>query len=396
MKRTAFFILILLLCGTLSAQNYNSNINTITTAVPFIRISPDARTGGMGEGGIALADDVNAMHWNVSKLAFNEHRFGLSASYTPWLRALVPDINLFYGAVCFKPDSVSAIGASIRYFSMGEITYTNAVGAPIGQVKPREMAVDIGYARKLCAQFSVGLSLRYIYSDLSDSIYSPGYLPGKSYAGDLGLSWQSRLYTSSNTKWQMKSGLALTNIGTKIGYDTIDSSFIPTNLGVAWGIQVWPKEVHRISFQVELNKVLVPTPPVYQVDPSTGMPVIVNGQYVIVAGKDPNRSVWEGMKGSFNDAPGGTTEEFREINWSFGAEYSYSETFKVRAGYFYEHELKGARQFITLGAGVAFKMFQLDFAYLIPTNDQRSPMQNTLRFTLMWQFDSFKIKPRGH
>lgn len=387
-----------LVSAKLCAQNYSNNINTITTAVSFLRISPDARAAGMGDGSIALCNDANSMNWNISKLAFAEHRFGMSASYTPWMRSLVPDINLLYASAYFKPDSVSAIGISARYFRMGTITYTNSTGTVIGQFKPYEYAVDIGYARQLFCGFSVGLAFRYIFSDLTNGVTIAGVSThaGESYAGDLGISWMSG--TKQYDHWQGKliSGLALTNVGSKIAYDTLTENFIPINLGIAQGIELDYQTKHHFEFQLQFDKLLVPSPPIYEIDSITGAPKTVNGQYVVLAGKDPDRSVWKGMTGSFNDAPGGRTEELREINISVGAEYVYDETFKVRTGYFHEHETKGNRKYVTLGAGVTFTAFSLDFSYLLPVNRQRSPLDKTLRFTLMFNIDKLKIQPRPH
>lgn len=384
--------------SNISQSQILGQINTITTAAPFLRISPDARAGGMGDGCIALCNDANSINWNISKLAFNEHKFGFSASYTPWLRALVPDINLFYGAAYFKPDSVSAIGISSRYFRMGTITFTNATGTVIGQTKPYEYTIDAGYARQLFHGFSVGLAFRYIFSDLTNGVTIAGVSThtGESYAGDLGISWISR--TKQYDHWQGKliSGLALTNVGSKIAYDTLTENFIPINLGIAQGIELDYQTKHHFEFQLQFDKLLVPSPPIYEIDSITGAPKTVNGQYVILAGKDPDRSVWKGMTGSFNDAPGGTTEELREITWSIGAGYVYNKTFKVRSGYFHAHEMKGNRKYFTLGAGITFTAFSLDFAYLIPVNRQRSPLDKTLRFTLMFGIDKFKIRPRPH
>jgi hypothetical protein len=384
----------------LTTQQLLGQINTITTAVPFLRICPDARAGGMGDGGIALANDANAMHWNVSKLAFNEHKFGFSASYTPWLRALVPDVNLFYGAACYKPDSASAIGISARYFNMGYITFTNVTGTVIGQFRPYEYAVDVGYARKLFRGFSVGLTGRYIYSNLTNgvNITNQSVRPADIFAGDLGVTWISTSHTTGKSTIRMISGLTLTNVGNKATYRDTDTvgDFIPINLGIAQGIELDLGQYNEINFQVQFDKLLVPSPPIYELDSATGSPKVVNGQFVILHGEDPNRSVWKGMTGSFSDAPGGAREELREINFNAGAEYVYNKTFKVRAGYFYEHYTKGNRQFLAVGAGVVFHAFTLDFAYLFPTNGQRSPLQNTLRFTLMFSIDKLKITPRGH
>lgn len=383
------------------AQNYPTNrlalenLNNITTAIPFLRIAPDSRSGGMGEGGIALDADANSLHSNISRLAFAKHRYGISASYTPWLRALVPDINLFYAGLFFKPDSNSAITGSFTYFSLGSITYTNSTGTPVGQFRPREYAADLGYTRKLGKFFSIGLAFRYAYSNLADFVVLSRPVrngAGKVYCGDLGFTFRSNQIGSNNLKCVLTTGIALTNVGTKLYYyhpDTAD--FIPINLGVAQALRATYKEKHVFTLHVQLDKLLVPTPPVYEIDPATGAPRIVNGQYVVLAGKDPNRSVIDGMLGSFNDAPGGRREELREVNVNFGLEYDYNSTFKVRAGYFYEHANKGNRQFITLGAGVGFKVLELDLAYIIPTNGSRSPLQNTVRFSLLCNIDKFNF-----
>ena len=312
------------------AQNYPTNplfadrLNTITTSVPFLRIAPDARSGAMGEGGVALDADANSMHWNLSRLAFAEHRFGISASYTPWLRALVPDINLFYAGLFFKPDSNSAVTGSFRYFSLGSITYTNSSGTTIGQIRPREYAADLGYTRRFGKYVSVGLAFRYVYSNLSEfiGVASPPRPihkgAGRVYCGDVGVTFRSGEFGNENLRMRLTSGLAITNAGTKMYYyhpDTAD--FIPINLGVAQALRVQFEEKHVFTLHVQLDKLLVPSPPVYEIDSITGTPKMVNGQYVVLYGKNPERSVINGMLGSFNDAPGGRDEEFREINVNF-------------------------------------------------------------------------------
>lgn len=406
MKTKAFKVAIL--SGTLgvmsvlpaSAQNSQlttdellGQINTITTAVPFLLITPDSRAGGMGETGVATTPDVNSIHWNAAKLAFAPKRIGLGVSYTPWLRALVPDINLAYISFYMQPDKRSAFGASLRYFSMGSITFTDVVGNTIGQFRPNEFAFDFAYSRKLSEYFSAAMTVRLVRSNLTNGITVGGQdtRPGTAVAVDLSAYYHNDDLKLSGKPTTFMAGLAITNIGNKISYSTsIQKDFIPINLRLGAGMSVKADDYNRIGFQLEFNKLMVPTPPVYEIDPATGSPKIVNGQYVIAAGKDPNRSVPEGMFGSFSDAPGGFKEEMREINIATGLEYWYNETFAVRAGYFYEHPTKGNRQFFTLGAGIKYNVFGLDFAYLIPTNAQRSPLQNTLRFTLTFDFDALK------
>lgn len=374
-------------------NDFLSNINTITTAVPFLLITPDSRAGGMGETGVATTPDVNSIHWNAAKLAFAPKKIGLGISYTPWLRALVPDINLAYISFYMQPDKRSAFGTSLRYFSMGNITFTDNVGNVIGQFRPNEFAVDAAYARKLSDHFSAAMTARLIRSNLTNGITVGGQdtKPGTSVAVDISAYYMNDKMKLSGKPTTFMAGIAISNIGNKISYSTsINKDFIPINLRLGAGISVKADDYNRIGFQLEFDKLLVPTPPVYEIDPATGSPKIVNGQYVILAGKDPNRSVPEGMFGSFSDAPGGFKEEMREINICTGVEYWYNETFAIRTGYFFEHPTKGNRQFFTLGAGIKYHVFGLDFAYLIPTNAQRSPLQNTLRFTLTFDFDAMK------
>ncbi|MCK6638488.1 MAG: type IX secretion system outer membrane channel protein PorV [Bacteroidia bacterium] len=379
--------------NNLTTDELLGQLNTITTAVPFLLITPDSRAGGMGETGVATTPDVNSLHWNASKLAFADKKMGMGISYSPWLRALVPDINLAYISFYTKPNKNSAFGASLRYFSLGNITFTDVVGNTIGQFKPNEFAFDFGYSRKLSEKFSAGMTARIIRSNLTNGITVQGQdtRPGTAVAVDLSGYYHDDDLKISGKPTTFMAGIAITNIGNKISYSTsINKDFIPINLRLGSGISVKADDYNRIGFQLEFNKLLVPTPPVYEIDPLTGSPKIVNGQYVILAGKDPNRSVPEGIFGSFNDAPGGFREELKEINICTGLEYWYNETFAVRMGYFYEAPTKGNRQFFTLGAGIKYNVFGLDFAYLIPTNAQRSPLQNTLRFSLTFDFDAFK------
>ena len=339
----------------LTTDQLLGQINTITTAVPFLLITPDSRAGGMGETGVATTPDVNSIHWNAAKLAFAPKRVGLGISYTPWLRALVPDINLAYISFYMQPNKQSAFGASLRYFSMGNITFTDVVGNTIGNFRPNEYAVDFTYSRKLSDYFSAAMTARIVRSNLTNGIMVQGNAtrPGTAVAVDL-----SAFYHNDDLKWDgrpttLMIGMAITNMGNKISYSSsTNKDFIPINLRLGAGFSVKADDYNRIGMSLEFNKLLVPSPPVYEIDPNTGSPKIVNGQPVILHGKDPNRSVAEGMFGSFSDAPGGFKEELREINPCVGVEYWYNETFAVRLGYFYEHQTKGNRQFLTLGAGI--------------------------------------------
>ncbi|MCK6649434.1 MAG: type IX secretion system outer membrane channel protein PorV [Bacteroidia bacterium] len=382
-----------------STQNQRADevqLNTITTAVPFLLITPDSRAGGMGDVGVASSTDVNSIHWNPSKLAFADKKMGIGVSYTPWLRALVPDINLAYLSGYYKTKKRGTIGASLRYFSLGDITFTDNNGNTIGQFRPNEFAIDVAYAIKLSDNFSAGGAVRFVNSNLTGGALVEGSQTkaGRSIAVDV-----SALYKKDKIKLQDKKataavGLNISNIGNKMSYSdrggANSANFIPINLRLGGSLTVQLDDYNSIAIMADVNKLLVPTPPTYELD-TNGAVVYKGGQPVILAGKDPNRGVAEGMFGSFNDAPGGSKEELREINYSLGMEYWYNKLFAVRIGYFYEHPTKGNRQYFTLGAGVKYNVFGLDFAYLIPTQ-QRNPLENTLRFTLTFDFDAFKAQ----
>lgn len=378
-----------------SGQDVNKRLNTITTAVPFLLITPDSRAGGMGDVGVASSPDINSIHWNASKLAFADKKMGIGVSYTPWLRALVPDINLAYLSGYYKTKKNGAIGASLRYFSLGDITFTDANGQTIGQFRPNEFAVDVAYATKLSKEFSVGLAARFVNSNLTNgqNVQGSATHPGRAFAVDLSALYRKEKIKLADKKAIASVGINISNIGNKMSYsDRNSADFIPINLRLGAGLQVQIDDYNSIAIMADANKLLVPTPPIYEVD-TLGSPVIgADGKPKILKGKDPKRGVAEGIFGSFNDAPGGSTEELREINYSVGLEYWYNKLFAVRIGYFYEHPLKGNRKYVSLGAGIKYNVFGLDFAYLVPTQQQRNPLDNTLRFTLTFDFDAFKAQ----
>lgn len=373
----------------------SDRINTITTSVPFLLIGPDSRAGGMGECGVATSPDVNSMHWNPAKYAFADKKLGIGVSYTPWLRNLVPDINLAYLAGYGKLDKNSTIAASLRYFSLGNITFTDVVGNTIGNYKPNEFAVDVAYARKLGKNFSGSMAMRYINSNLTSGIVlSNGTTtrPGRSFAVDISMFYQNTKIELGEKKADLNFGLNISNVGSKISYtdNALASSknFIPINMKLGSSLRIHLDEYNTFAFAVDLNKLLVPTPPIYKIGNDNQVELDASGLPVIEKGKNPYRSVPEGIFGSFNDAPGGMKEELKEIIYQVGMEYWYDKQFAVRAGYFHEDKTKGNRKFFTLGAGVKYNVFGLDFAYLIPTVN-RHPLQNTLRFTLTFDFEAF-------
>jgi hypothetical protein len=384
------FILLVLI---FSACSSFAQVNTIVTACPFLMITPDARAGGMGESGVATSPDVNSIFWNTSKLAFAKKKFGAEVSYLPWMRALIPDAYLAQTSLYMKPDSVSAFTASARYFSGGEY-YSVSPAGTIGTYKPQEYAIDAGYTRKIAKYWSAGMNWKYIHSNIYNGLAFSGtnIRAGQSLAFDLSAYYYDRDRVKIfGIPCTMMIGASLSNVGNKISYTTsISKQFLPADLRIGQGFEMNSGD-HKILFTYQVNKLLVPTQPVYELD-SNGRPKINpnTGRNVILEGKDPDVSVAQGMLQSFYDAPGGAKEEFREINFQLGAEYWYRNSFVVRAGYFHEAKTKGYRQFLTLGAGVKYNFVTLDFAYIIPTNGQRNPLQNTLWFSLQFEFDQFK------
>jgi len=394
-------------------------LNTITTAVPFALIAPDSRAGGMGDVGVATKADGNSMHWNTAKLPFieDERNLGFSISYVPWLRNLVPDINLSYLSSYYRIDEMQTISGSLRYFSLGTIQFTNEFGEETSQFRPNEFAVDLGYGRKLSDKISGGIALRYIYSNLTGNATVQGAQskPGQTVAADVAFYYQNPDFTLFGKEGELAFGTMISNIGAKMSYtETSRRDFIPINLRLGPRVTIDIDETNSLSLAVDINKLLVPTPPVYKLDTATGLPEFdSDGNLIILSGTNPDVAVANGMFGSFTDAPGTVTgiddngdaivtggskfrEEMREITYSVGLEYWYDNQFSVRTGYFHEHALKGNRKYFTLGAGLRYKVFGLDFSYLIPFYAgnsnviQRSPLENTLRFSLTFDFASFK------
>lgn len=413
-KKGAMFLLVVLLCTQGKAQNVSEEdqdriqLNTITTAVPFLMISPDARSGAMGDVGAATDPDGASIHWNPAKMAYVPNKMGFAVSYTPWLRALVPDINLAYisGYGKIGKKGMQTLSGSLRYFSLGSITFTDAQGSTIGDFTPNEFAIDVSYARKLSKEFSGGIALRYIFSNLTGGINVGGAdtRPGMAGAADISFYYRTERIEIADRKTVLTAGLNISNIGSKMSYtNTTEEDFIPINFRFGLGFKYFVDERNSIAAFFDINKLMVPTPPTYDDEAyinsdlppgdtlgAIGHPSNANPDFgSIIAGQDPNRSVPNGMFTSFGDAPGGSAEELREINIAVGLEYWYNKLFAIRAGYFHEHFSKGNRQFFTVGAGIRYNVFGLDFAYLIPTQ-QRHPLENTLRFTLTFDFEAFK------
>jgi hypothetical protein len=392
MKKIISLTLASILCYVSFSQNVTGvdeigrdNLNTITTAVPFLLISPDSRAGGMGDVGVATSPDANSLHWNPAKFAFVEDEVGFAVSYVPWLRALVPDINLSYLAGYKKLNKNEAIAMELRYFTLGDITFTDVIGNNLGQYKPSEFAIGSAYSRKLSDQFSLAISGRYIYSNLTGGQSAGGITTnaGQSIAADVAGYFRKDIRIAKKDM-QLALGANVSNIGNKVRYtETSTRDFIPINLRLGTALNADLDEYNKISFAFDINKLLVPTPPIYNDS--------IDGQ--IDFGQDPNVSVVSGIFQSFGDAPGGFSEEMREINYSIGTEYWYDDQFAVRAGYFNEHNTKGGRKFFTFGSGVKYNVFALDFSYLINASraiNGNNPLANTMRFTLIFDFGAME------
>ncbi len=353
--------------------------NTVVTAVPFLRIVADARSGAMGDAGIAISPDGNAMHFNPSKLVFADDQIGVSATYTPWLRALgLNDVYLAYLTGFYKIDEFQTLGMGLRYFSLGSIQFTDPNGQPLNTGRPNEFEIAAAYARKLADNFSAAVSAKFIYSNLAAGQIVNGETiePGIAGAADFSLTYKTPIQMRQGDS-ELTLGLALTNIGSKITYTNNKfRDFLPANfgLGAAWTLNF--DDFNKITFTSDVNKLLVPTP-------CQGLDCDQNGD----GNPDfKDESPIGAILSSWGDAPEGFSEELRELMYSVGAEYWYSDQFAVRAGYFNEHRQKGNRKFFSVGLGLKYNIFGLNFSYLVPTTNQRNPLDNTLRFSLLFDF----------
>lgn len=372
-------------------DNIKNEFNPVQTGVTSLSIAPDARGASMGDLGAATDPDVNSQFWNPSKYAFAYSQGSIGLSYTPWLRKLVNDIFLADLAGYWKLGSQDnqALSASLRYFSLGEVSTTDVAGVT-NSINPYEMAIDVGYSRKLSEKFSMGVVFRYIYSDLAYNTSDVGdnSTGASAFAADL-----SGYYTTypiiGQNECQWSWGFNISNIGSKVAYDNGNNpAFLPTNLRLGTTFMFPLADYHTLAFSLDLNKLLVPTRPRQQ-------------DYLNADGQEDQEAYqkalddWKdispisGIFKSFSDAPGGTKEEIREINYSIGAEYSYNQQFFLRAGYYHESEFKGNRQYFGFGAGFSLNVVRLDASYMLATA-QTSPLDQTLRFTLSFDMDGLK------
>ena len=388
--RILVVLLAVMLCQTAYSQSLATGqeiqYNPITTAVPFLTITPDSRHGAMGDVGVATSPDANSQYWNPSKYAFMKDNFGFALSYTPWLRQLVNDINLAYLSGYYKLDQYQTIGASLRYFSMGDILLTDQNGTSLANVSPNEFAFDVSYSRKLSDYFSGGVAIRYIRSDLSGGIGPESYVPGHTFSTDVSFYYNKSFGKSSNDQ-SISAGINLSNIGGKISYDDgQNKEFLPANFRLGTTYSKEFDSFNSIAISLDINKLMVPTPQI-----TSGSVNTTGG--IVLPDNSSNMSVISSIFSSFTDAPGGLKEELQEINFSTGVEYWYNHQFAVRAGYFSESEFKGNRKFFSTGLGIKMNICSIDFSYLVPIH-QNNPLANTIRFTLLFDVKSFNKSKR--
>ncbi|MDA7762837.1 type IX secretion system outer membrane channel protein PorV [Crocinitomicaceae bacterium] len=380
-------------------------LNTITTALPFMSITPDSRAGGMGDAGTALSPSSSSVYWNTSILSFSEQTSEISLSYTPWLRQLTNDIHLSYLSGFYKINETHTIGGALRYFSLGEITFTDASGNVIRDDKPSEFELTGAYAFRLSKRFSVGINGKFAYSNLTGGLTVGGV---NTKAGVVGAADLSFSYYNDDAKIGSLDGIytfatTINNVGNKVAYSELsERDFIPMNLKIGNSFLANFDAYNKVTFSLDLQRLLVPTPPLYDV---------IDGEYTMLAGMNPNIGVINGMIQSFYDAPGAVAtddngdyiqdsdgnyevvkgtrfkEELSEINIAFGMEWWYNDVFAVRTGVFYESPNKGNRQFLNIGASLKYNMFAIDFSYLASLNGRQSPLANTLRFTVRLDLD---------
>ena len=405
MKVKKLLVAALMLVAAVSyGQTYSPNV--ITTGVPFVSINPDSRGGAMGDCGVATSADIYSMHYNPAKYVYLEDKFAGGLGYSPWLRNLVPDMNLAYLALAYKINERSSVAGTLRYFSCGEIEFRDHNNISQGKYSPNEWAIDATYSRMLGDYLSGAVAGRFIYSDLTQNQSDYGR-PGISVAADVAVYYKRPVEWFSSMDADFAWGAAITNIGSKISYNGQSErrDFIPTTLRLGAGLKLDLDEYNSLAFNVDFSKLMVPTPPVIERDDQGNPMYNDDGTYKILYGYDNNVSVVQGMIQSFYDAPGygynskhelvnygKFYEELCEINIGGGIEYWYNNTFAVRAGYFNETALKGNRKFVTLGAALKYNVFGLDVSYLIPVNTVAgsNPLENTLRFNLTYSMGGKK------
>ena len=381
-------LVLLFICSSQLSKAQNPT-HVITTAVPFLLVAGDARSAGMGDNGVATTADAFSQQYNPAKYAFSLERQGFTTSYTPYLTQLVNDIALGQVTYFNKFNERSAVGASLRYFSLGEIQLTDINGGEQGIIKPSEMAVDVSYALKLSDRFAMAVAGRFISSNLRFQEGSQDSGGATSYAVDVAAFYQSEEMAFKDFNGRLRFGMNMQNLGPKINYDLSqtdeNSNFLPSNLKIGSAFDFILDDFNKVSLNVEFAKLLVPTPQ----DPKDLNADNDNNDPNELAANAAayNKIGWtEGIFKSFNDAPGGMSEEFKEITYAIGSEYTYQDSFSFRMGYFHESPAKGARKFYTLGTGFTYNVVKIDLSYLFSASKVNNPLENTLRFSLTFNF----------
>ena len=370
---------------SLIISGHDTSRRPIYTSVPFLGFTPDARAGSWGDIGVASKPDVNAVHWNNAKIAFLEDRSGVALSYTPWLAQLVDDMYILYFTGYRRIADLQAVAVSMRYFSLGNVLLRDDVGTDSGTFSPRDFAVDVTYSRKLSLNIGIGVTARYINSNLSRSYsLNQGGNAAHGVAVDLGFFYTSNEMRLGATPMRISTGFHMSNLGSKMSYSGSQKNFLPSNMRIGTVAHFSLDPFNTLSLGLDLNKLLVPTPPIYQRGDDGSLLTDANGNFLIEQGRDPDRISGLGaIFSSFFDAPDGLIEEIKEINLAFGMTYWYQNFFSLQAGYHHESQLKGDRRYFTMGAGFRYSFIGVDFAYLLPVA-KRNPLANTLRFTLLF------------
>ncbi len=384
MKKITVFLICLIAFQNILAQEQN---RVITTGVPFLLIAADARAAGMADIGVATSPDAYSQQWNPAKYAFALDKVGIGVSYTPYLTDLVNDISLgqlnYYNRISEK----SAFAGSLRYFSLGDIELRDNFDDEARIVSPNELAVDVSYALKLSERFSTSVAFRYIRSQLRIPDGATDAKPASSFAFDISGYYQSEeeAYDSFNGRW--RGGFNFQNLGPKINYDEdvteLNSNFLPANMRLGGGFDFIFDDYNKIGLNAEVTKLLVPTPP----NPDLNGDGEITNEERVNARNEYQKIGWvSGIFKSFGDAPDGFSEELKEFTWALGAEYNYQDSFALRMGYFNEHETKGARKYFSFGAGFKYTVIKLDVSYLFSASKVKNPLENTLRFSLTFNF----------
>lgn len=387
MKKIILSIASVLMAATMMAQEADGTMNPLITAMPSLSIAPDARAAGLGDLGVATTADMNSQYWNAAKFAFHESHGGITANYTPWLRKLVTDIDLAHLEGFYKWDDLQGVGMSFTYFSMGDVALTDAYGQTIANCRPNEWALDASYYRKLHEYVSMGVVLRFLYSDLNNGISTNAEKMKAAWtmAADIDLYYKQPIDISLGTSY-FSLGFCLQNLGGKMSYDEVTKNFIPANMRIGVGYELPFDNYNKLTFNLQADKLMVPS---RKSRFTEGFDKDDSKTWTMSQDQYSQMSSVSGIFKSFADAPGGAAEEFKEVRWGAGLEYTYNRQFFARVGYSYENFYKGNRNYVTVGAGFHLSIVMLDVSYCIGLASS-NPLDQTMRFTL--GFDLAGIK----